>query len=68
MYLGAKIFRTLLQGGQDLDLLAYNPWFERLDRLCLSFYNDNILEDLESRLSGALEVRAPTSVALLLLC
>ncbi|KAF8606107.1 hypothetical protein BDV93DRAFT_520964, partial [Ceratobasidium sp. AG-I] len=56
MYLGAKVFRTLLQGGEDVDIRAYDPWFERLDRLCITSSNDNILEDLTSRLSGALEL------------
>ena len=57
-YLGAKVFRTLLQGGQADDFRAYSRWFEQLGRLCLTSSNDNILDDLASRLSGALEVRA----------
>eukprot|EP01099_Mayorella_cantabrigiensis_P002288 TRINITY_DN200_c0_g1_i1.p1 TRINITY_DN200_c0_g1~~TRINITY_DN200_c0_g1_i1.p1 ORF type:complete len:615 (-),score=-31.21 TRINITY_DN200_c0_g1_i1:59-1903(-) len=56
MFLGAKVFRTLLQGGQERDLRAYKPWFERLSRLCITSRNDDMLEDLNSRLLGALEL------------
>ncbi|KAF8606101.1 hypothetical protein BDV93DRAFT_360925 [Ceratobasidium sp. AG-I] len=68
MYLGAKIFRTLLEGGEDADLRAYNYWFERLNPLCITSSNDNTLEDLKNRLSGALEVRALIVVVSIPLC
>ena len=67
MYLGARVFRTLLQGGQEVDLRAYNRWFERLDQLCTTSSNDTILDDLTSRLTGALEVRVLAIVASLFL-
>ncbi|KAF8606106.1 hypothetical protein BDV93DRAFT_520963 [Ceratobasidium sp. AG-I] len=56
MYLGAKIFCTLLQGGKGDDLRVYNRWFERLDQLCITSSNDTILDDLANRLSGGLEL------------
>ena len=63
MYLGAKIFCTLLQGGQKADLKAYDIWYERLDQLCITSNNDETLVDFSRRLTGALEVRVLITVA-----
>jgi hypothetical protein len=59
MYLGARIIHSLLRDKEYAHLAGYLPWLERLDQLCLSAHNDNILDDLVMRFSGALEVSSP---------
>jgi hypothetical protein len=57
MYLGARIFQSLLRDGQDANLRSFLPWIDRFDQLCVASNNDKTLQDLISRLSGAVEVR-----------
>ncbi|KAG9089947.1 hypothetical protein FRC06_001285 [Ceratobasidium sp. 370] len=56
MYLGARIFQALHQDGDHANVRGYIPWLDRFDRLCVTSNNDNSLDDLIGRLSGALEL------------
>ncbi|QRW11536.1 Fungal specific transcription factor domain [Ceratobasidium sp. AG-Ba] len=54
-YLGAQLLQALRQDRDYLELERFSPWFERLDRLCLT-WNRVSLEDLKERLATSLEL------------
>ncbi|KAG8701395.1 hypothetical protein FRC08_004098, partial [Ceratobasidium sp. 394] len=56
LYLGARIFQTLLQDGEHANVRAYTPWLDRFDQLCLTSGDDCTLEGMANRLSGGLEL------------
>ncbi|KAG8696950.1 hypothetical protein FRC08_006821, partial [Ceratobasidium sp. 394] len=56
LYLGARIFQTLLQDGEYANVGAYTPWLDRFDQLCITSGDDCTLEGMANRLSGGLEL------------